>query len=73
MPKTDDHEVSFALFDKHNKENVEPSEMIVENLSADEHVPSDDSEAAENRNADSTVSNHDTDTDDSTYFARFLL
>ena len=43
-PQDIENEVSFALFDEGNTENVEPSEMIAENLSDETNLPDDDEE-----------------------------
>ena len=67
-PKVDDSKVSFALFDANNKENIEPSEMIVENLSVDENVPFDEPEDDFDPDTSSNASNTDAESDDSTYY-----
>ena len=74
MSNTDvENEVSFALFDESNKENVEPSEMIVENLSDVENLPDENEEPrtddpSEDIVTEPSVEEMAEDSDDSTYY-----
>ena len=67
-PGKDESEVSFALFDENNKENVEPFEMIVENLSEDANVTDDEPVDYNDPEVGSTVLTVNGDSNDSTYY-----
>ena len=64
-PESDENEVSFALFER-EEADVEPSTMIVESLSEDENLPSDESE--EKMEDSSSDSPSTSGSDDSTYY-----
>ena len=72
-PQDTENEVSFASFDEGNKENVEPSEMIVENLSDEANLPNEDEEQETNNEPEDidtglSVGAMEKDSDYSTYY-----